>query len=657
MNKVLRHVFSFLLALTMLIATLSTVFAAEIFVEEEEKEEEISVVEEVESLRDEYEKHFLMSDGSYVAASYTEPIHKMVDDSWVEVDNTLTLDSATAVAQYTTVNGISDVSFATKYQNEKLVTISDENYNISWSVKAETKNQNKPVVASYKDNNAKAVIQNDDISCFSLQEQQLMAEKSSSSVAYYDAIAEDVDLEYTVLPTRVKESIILNSPSDISTYVMNIYTENLTAKLLESKKIEFYDKSGTVVFSMWAPYMFDSNNELSEDISVTLEEKGNGLYVSTITPSSQWLNDPERVYPITIDPTVSVDRVRSNIIDNYVLEDSGNQNENLDRMYIGLKSGKKARAYIKYDTLPTLPKGFTLTGATQTVYILSGTTSANTANAYMVSSDWDSSTIKWSNKPSTSTTLRTNIDHHDMTYYAFACLSAVKVWYSGNRKGTNKNYGVMIRYSDETINDYNSFYSSDYSTESKRPNLRIKYTLPESDETIVWPVSGSCEISSPWGYRNFDSSIHKGIDITNGSGSKDIKAAISGKVAETGSDISRGNYVIIEKDNSDFQTCYYHLASKTVEEGDIVTAGDKIGVMGSTGNSTGVHLHFQIQWGEKSTKVGNPLTFYHQDDKRESWKNPNPMFYKDGNTFTPNSSFSYEYVASNYNSISGDWKK
>lgn len=343
------------------------------------------------------------------------------------------------------------------------------------------------------------------------------------------------------------------------------------------------------------------------------------------------------------------------------MEDSGVQNENLDRMYIGLKSGKKARAYIKYDTLPTLPKGFTLTGATQVVYILSGTTSANTANAYMVGSDWDSSTIKWSNKPTTSTTLKTNIDHHDMTYYAFPCLSAVKVWYSDNRKGTNKNYGVMIRYSDETINDYNSFYSSDYSTESKRPNLRIKYTLPESDETIVWPVSGTCTISSPWGYRNFDSSIHKGIDITNGSASKNIKAAISGEVVKIGKNAdSRGNYVIIQKDGSDFQTCYYHLASIAVKEGDWVTAGDKIGVMGDTGNAKGVHLHFQIQWDEKSTKVGNPLTFYHWDDKRDSEKdpNPNPMFNGTNETgFTPNKSFSFEYIASKYNSISGDWKK
>lgn len=55
---------------------------------------------------------------------------------------------------------------------------------------------------------------------------------------------------------------------------------------------------------------------------------------------------------MVVDPQVTTDSTRTNIIDNYVLEGSGVQNNNLDRLYIGNKSGSTARAYIKFATMP-----------------------------------------------------------------------------------------------------------------------------------------------------------------------------------------------------------------------------------------------------------------------------------------------------------------
>ena len=106
------------------------------------------IVREDVSLRDEFVKHFEMSDGSYTATVYNEPVHQLVDGAWVEVDNSLQLStSAKGAAQYQTVNGLTDVSFAQNYGNE-LVTMEQDNHSISWGVEATVDSLESAAVAS-----------------------------------------------------------------------------------------------------------------------------------------------------------------------------------------------------------------------------------------------------------------------------------------------------------------------------------------------------------------------------------------------------------------------------------------------------------------------------------------------------------------------------
>lgn len=616
----------------------------------------LTIIQEDTSLRKEYEKHFLMSDGSYTAAVYSEPIHRRANGSWVEVNNTLRLQTASdGTERYETVDGISDVSFAKNYQ-DRLVTMEQDGYSIAWGVEANTNTAPVLEAPAYRRSPA-AEVTSANLSDLDTEEQKTLVDKSSSAVQYENAIAPNIDLEYIVLPSRVKESIILDSPQNITSYTVTVFTDGLSARLLDNREIEFFDSNNTVIFTMWAPYMYDSSSELSENISVALNETGDNLYEITMTPDSVWLNAPDRVYPVTIDPDVSVSRVRQNIIDTYVLQDNGNQNENLDRMYIGKKSGKTARAYLKYVTMPTISTDSTITRATQRLNILAGTTSANNASAYKVTGgNWDSGTITWANKPAAGTLIASNISHNNKSYYSFNCTNTVKEWYANSSTGKKANYGMMIRYYSESINDYNSFYSSDYATESKRPLMTISYNGGSGGNgSIAWPLPDNYTISSKWGYRNFDGAVHRGIDIT-GDG-KTVVAAVPGTVS-TFYDSSSGNSIIVTKTGSSFQTRYYHLKSYKVTSG-TVRAGTAIGVSGSTGNVTGPHLHFQLQWGSDKYKSYNPLTTYHPNDKRSSWTNPNPnpMFVLEGGKYKPNNSFNYTYSANDYNDTSTKWKK
>lgn len=114
-----------------------------------------------------------------------------------------------------------------------------------------------------------------------------------------------------------------------------------------------------------------------------------------------------------------------------------------------------------------------------------------------------------------------------------------------------------------------------------------------STGSFIWPVDGP--ITSPFGRRHIKggSSNHRGIDIGSRKGTE-IAAADSGEIIWSGWDSSYGNFIKIRHDNG-LVTCYAHMSERLVEVGARVRQGDIIGLVGSTGQSTGPHLHFEVR--------------------------------------------------------------
>ena len=110
------------------------------------------------------------------------------------------------------------------------------------------------------------------------------------------------------------------------------------------------------------------------------------------------------------------------------------------------------------------------------------------------------------------------------------------------------------------------------------------------------PITGAVSISSGFGTRadptGFSGTQHDGIDFTGQAGEK-IVAARDGQVEDAGYGPSTGNYVILAHDNG-FYSYYFHLTAISVSKGATVAVGEQVGTMGTTGNSTGVHLHFGL---------------------------------------------------------------
>ncbi len=115
---------------------------------------------------------------------------------------------------------------------------------------------------------------------------------------------------------------------------------------------------------------------------------------------------------------------------------------------------------------------------------------------------------------------------------------------------------------------------------------------------FVWPASGRLTQNYAW--------YHQALDIANRD-APNILAADSGRVVEVGwpDKSGYGNRVVIDHGNG-YVTLYAHLSAMYVSNGQYINRGEPIGRMGTTGRSTGIHLHFEIRRGSERL---NPLQF------------------------------------------------
>lgn len=128
----------------------------------------------------------------------------------------------------------------------------------------------------------------------------------------------------------------------------------------------------------------------------------------------------------------------------------------------------------------------------------------------------------------------------------------------------------------------------------------------------IYPAFG--RISSPYGWRTHPVTgrrdFHRGLDISNGPNSP-IYVTADGTIREVGYNRFYGRYIVVDH-RFGYQTMYAHMNKAHVERGQKVTRGDIIGAMGSTGRSTGSHLHYEVR---KYRKTVNP---YHYLNKMEN---------------------------------------
>lgn len=173
------------------------------------------------------------------------------------------------------------------------------------------------------------------------------------------------------------------------------------------------------------------------------------------------------------------------------------------------------------------------------------------------------------------------------------------------QKGEQDQYVATLRMSESEIQQEYEELQKAEQEENQRLEKLLK-ELAEANKTeyvggkFIWPVDISIKrISSDYGWRTYYykgkkvTDFHMGIDIPSSTGT-DIYAVQSGEVILAKSHSSYGNYCIIDHGGG-ITTLYAHCSKLLVKVGDKVEQGDHIAEMGSTGQSTGPHLHIEVR--------------------------------------------------------------
>ena len=461
----------------------------------ENKIGDIYVSAEEVSKRGEFEKHYLLSDGSFMAVSYPEAIHYLTEDgTWEEVDNQLTYDNASARI----VNGTDnfEVSFADSPTYNTLASISHNGKDFSWGLTAEKIENGKTMqLSTYSASKADIVSAKN--SSLTTKSSGKSAELSASPIGKkisdadtfsseklngklsYDKIfdnAPELSVQYSVYHNKIEEDIYINSPTNLRTFTMNIQAGTLVACLNDDGSVDFVDENGVMQYRIGIPYMQDANNEVLNDITVTVEQNEEICTVK-YTPNEEWLTSDERAYPILLDPSITTKEYNSNIADTYVYEGNTANHSAEQRLYYGVKSGKIYRTYIKINNLPNIDAHMPIISATMQLTLTSDTTTGKTVQVYKASSSWNPSTITYANQPAlVSSNLLATCNYNASVFcLSFDLSQDVGAIYDEFQAAVN--YGYVVKYADEsnTNPDYNVFHSIESTTTAKRPLITITY--------------------------------------------------------------------------------------------------------------------------------------------------------------------------------------
>lgn len=300
---------------------------------------------EVVSLREESVKHFDMGNGTYQAISYSHPVHELDSEgNWQDIDFSMHLTQTRGISTYTNTAG---TALAANYiANQPILSMSGEDTAIDM-----TFIYAKEGVAARAGTVTTAVAEVTQAET-AIETYEDTQDINFSNTLYYKDVMPGVDLEYIVDPWNVKENIIVKEKALSYTYMFKLNLEGMYPVLQQDGSIFVLNsQTDEKEYVIPAPYMYDAYGEMSFDVDYTVSGS-NGTYYLSVTADSTWINAADRIFPITIDPSIYTANQSVNM-DTYINEDTPDEPRGLYKFFF---VGENEVAYI-YTPTPTIPQG------------------------------------------------------------------------------------------------------------------------------------------------------------------------------------------------------------------------------------------------------------------------------------------------------------
>lgn len=432
-----------------------------------------NIISEDVDKRDKYSKQFRLDDGSYMAVSYNMPIHyQNGNGKWEDYDNSLVdgADTSTATKEINSdelANKKSnlDISYSKETKEKDMVKIKSDKYLVSWGYK----NTNKV--------KANVVTDNEQLD----GNEKYIALKKLTSEVLYENVYNNVDIQYIATTVGIKENIILKNSYAQSEFEIHYNINSLTAKQINDKRIELYNKSNNSVYTIEAPYMTDADGKASTQLSLSIARQENNILDVKISADESFLK--ECSYPVMIDPQFNTSQDWQESECTYIDNSHPNTAYGYESttgytgtVYAGTFGQGMYRSFLKMKTLPQLNKGDMIVNATVNLHLYqNGFYDNMDVSAYYVTSNWSQSTLTWNNRPNYESNIIDNerfVPNDPDAWHDWDVTTCVKRWYNGDN-----NNGIMLKAADENnVYQCASFYSSNYPSSSvPRPLFSIVY--------------------------------------------------------------------------------------------------------------------------------------------------------------------------------------
>ena len=386
------------------------------------KDDDAEIVGEEDALREESVKHFRLQDGGYMLVEYETAVHyQTADGSWEEIDNTLQKTGQQYVAQAGDMTRKFAASldsgflFETAYQGQSVsmslarrssrdvvavapdVPAAEETAAPEETAVPETADQPQEAEQTEADLQrapAEAAAETDapqqetaeelpllDDAAYTLvtstaaarmenpgakmrtfsklaEKDKIQPQKIRSSVAF-DNVMDGVSLLYQNYGYNVKESIIIEKPQEQYAYSFVLNLQSLTPTLEADGSVLLRGAVGEPVYEIPAPYLADADGATSlEDAAYKLERISGG-YLLTVEADPEWMNAPERAYPVTLDPTILLHN-KGNVLTTFIRSAwPGSVAPNAADQFVGYRADNGYDAceiYIQFANLPELPR-------------------------------------------------------------------------------------------------------------------------------------------------------------------------------------------------------------------------------------------------------------------------------------------------------------
>lgn len=497
---------------------------------------EAEILAEETSKREQYVKHFRMSDGSYRATQYEVPVHFIQDGEWTDYDNTLievdaNTEDGESASNKDLKNTLADYSvrLSKKTNGKKFVRIEKDGYKLSWYyTKA---NKVTAQITEITDDGDETTL-----------------ERLSSQVIYKN-VYKDTDFEYIIGSEGLKENIILNSDNTQTEFVAEYKTNGLTPVQVNDKTIELKAEDGTVIYTINAPYMTDANMEYSDGITLTLSNIKNNKFTVATTLDKDWLSDNDRSYPVIVDPIIKTKQKAADMASafvgssyptrNYYTYGQANSGKDSGSLYIGNISGYgQTQSYLKFATLPTLGVADKVVNAVASVYLYKCENGMQ-IDIKRVTSSWTYNTVTWNTRPSVTSSI-TDYKYlksgDAQKWLNFEITDLVRGWYSGEYS----NYGISLsttKTSSAKTWLLNSLFN-DSGQDEYRPILYVDYRNMSGYEDY-WSYTGlSAGRNGAVSINNFNGNAVFSQPITQGDGGNLMPVALSLVYNSNGSNAS-----------------------------------------------------------------------------------------------------------------------